>query len=324
MREAAQRSDQLQGSVLVDVELGAEPSHIVAFGSFRETARVWDVQRGKWASCDGAQSSVEGTSYEASVPWSCLGGERSLAWRIAALIDHSQCGLRIGSPCTWSEDLVPDSELATLEIPSLPPPSITQACPEGQVESDGYSDTVGNTHEAAVDCIDWWEITGGVGDGLYAPGRDVTRGQMASFIARMILRSGGSLPDDPGTYFLDVDGGVHALAINQLAEVGVVAGREDGTYRPGSPVNRAQMASFLVRGYEYRASESLEASRQWFNDVAGVHAATINAAAEAGFTAGTDHRTYSPASNVTRGQMSSFIARTLNKLVEDDYANLPE
>jgi hypothetical protein len=88
--------------------------------------------------------------------------------------------------------------------------------------------------------------------------RTVTREQMASFIARSIRESGGSLPTTASHRFRDVDPtSTHAAAINALAAAGVIDGYRDGTYRPTAPVERGHMAKFLVQSYEYRTGKPL-------------------------------------------------------------------
>jgi hypothetical protein len=77
------------------------------------------------------------------------------------------------------------------------------------------------------------------------------------------------------------------------------------------------MATFLVRGYEFRSENELEASGDYFDDDDdNVHEDNINKSAEAGFTNGRDGD-YEPVEPVLRDQMASFLARTLDLLVEE-------
>lgn len=56
---------------------------------------------------------------------------------------------------------------------------------------------------------------------------------MATFIAGYVTATGGVLPDDPPTAFLDTAGDPHEEAIDRLAAVDIVHGR-DG-HRTGDP-----------------------------------------------------------------------------------------
>jgi subtilisin family serine protease len=201
--------------------------------------------------------------------------------------------------------------------PSPPPPAPPEdGCPRERVPDAGFDDIRGNTHEHAINCVVWYGIARGVSSDRYAPELDVTRAQMASFVARLVERSGREL-DGSGDHFDDVsEHNPHRENINKLANAGIVSGTGPRTYQPGAPVRRDQMASFLVRAYEFAAGERLAASRNYFGDTAGnPHRDNINKAAEAGFASGFADGTYRPALAVRRDQMGSFIARTLDRLV---------
>ena len=73
----------------------------------------------------------------------------------------------------------------------------------------------------------------------------MTRGQMAAFLVRALGLTDGL--DDP---FWDDDGSVFEIDIEKLAAAGITRGCNPPTndeYCPDSPVQRDQMASFLVR-----------------------------------------------------------------------------
>jgi hypothetical protein len=94
-------------------------------------------------------------------------------------------------------------------------------------------------------------ITGGCGGGLYCPTSPVTRDQMAIFLLRAKYGASYTPPDVAGnTGFSDVQPTHWAAAwIKQLAAEGITGGCSTGTYCPGSPVTRAQMAVFLVKTF---------------------------------------------------------------------------
>jgi hypothetical protein len=198
--------------------------------------------------------------------------------------------------------------------PAVPlPRTLADACPRPGVPDAGFTDVAqGSTHAAAVDCLAWWRVTQPAGG--YAPQDQVTRGQMASFLVRVVAATGQALP--PGRdAFPDDTGSPHAAAIDALAAAGVVAGFPDGTFRPQEPVNRAQMASFLVRAAERRTGR-LAASADFFTDDDGlVHEPAIDKAAGAGIAGGTAEGRYSPYPTVRRDQMASFVVRLLDLLV---------
>jgi hypothetical protein len=196
---------------------------------------------------------------------------------------------------------------------------IDEACPSQQVTVPQFADVgADHTHADTIACMAWWRIARGGADGSYRPGEPVTRAQMAAFVARMIRTPGGTLPASPADRFPDDNRSPHHFAINRLGAVGVVRGHHDGTYRPDAAITRGQMATFLVGAYEYRTGRTLSASRDYFTDDGhSVHQANIDKAAEAGFTLGVAPGRFAPDDPATRGQMASFLARTLQGVVTD-------
>ncbi|CAN5644188.1 hypothetical protein BH20ACT2_BH20ACT2_24400 [soil metagenome] len=172
-----------------------------------------------------------------------------------------------------------------------------------------FYDVAGNIHATAIRAVFDAKVAAGTAGGAYQPERSVTRGQLASFVSRAL--SFDPTDTSGGERFSDVAGSVHAPAIETVAAAGVVDGYPDGTFRPGEPVTRAQMASFLTRGFALPESDF-----QPFSDAAGsVHAPSIRAVAAAGVAGGFPDGTYRPGEPVTRAQMASFLSRAL-RLVE--------
>lgn len=165
-----------------------------------------------------------------------------------------------------------------------------------------FSDIAGDAHEDAIRILAGERVVTGHADGTYRPREAVTRGQMASFLSRAL-----DLPPVGGVPFSDTADDVHREAIDLMAATGIAQGYADGTYRPGIPVNRGQMAAFLARALAL--PPGVPAS---FTDTAGTaHAEHIDALAAAGLTAGYGDGTFRPADPVSRGQMASFLVRAL-------------
>ena len=111
---------------------------------------------------------------------------------------------------------------------------------------DRFTDDDGTTHEDAINYLADIGVVAGTTATTYSPGANVTRGQMARFIANALDYIGVDLPSNPDDAFDDDDGTTHELQINQLAELQIVTGFNDDTYRPGENVTRAQMATFIT------------------------------------------------------------------------------
>ena len=124
---------------------------------------------------------------------------------------------------------------------------------------------------------------------------------MAAFLNRAV-----NLPASSVDAFTD-DGSPFEADINALAAAGITAGTTSTTFEPKRTISRAEMAAMLVRGFDLPAS-SVDA----FADYDGSpFEADINALAAAGATKGTSATTFEPNRDVTRAEMTSFVARWL-------------
>lgn len=209
--------------------------------------------------------------------------------------------------------------LAAAVVGLFAPPALSQepvgietACPPDRTPPAPFYDVDGSPHEDGIGCIVWYEISEGTGDATYSPRAGVRRDQMASFLVRLASALRVEMPTGDAQ-FDDTDGNVHQEEINRLATAGITEGRGDRTYGPADTVRRDQMATFLVRTYEFLTDQELNASEQHFSDTEGnPHEPNINAAAEAGLTAGLSGDRFGPARDVHRDQMASFLARALS------------
>lgn len=195
--------------------------------------------------------------------------------------------------------------------------AVQEASPELEHPPEGFPDTEGNAHEAAINCLAHWNITQGR-EGRYLPRAAVRRDAMASFIVRMMQRTDYGFPqrgeNDPSA-FPDTDGNVHEDNINRLADAGVVRGRDDGRYEPSAPVSRAAMASFIVRALETVTGAELTGgdADPAFPDTDGsVHEDHIDALAAHGIVQGRADGTYGASEPVRRDAMASFITRSMD------------
>ena len=117
----------------------------------------------------------------------------------------------------------------------------------------------------------------------------------------------GPVPD-PVIVPLDVAGTTHEAAILAVLRAGIATGFQDGTFGPGLPVTRAQMATFLDRALGLEP-----APPAGFVDVpaGAAHADAIARLVAAGITTGFEDGTFRPGAAVTRGQMATFLDRAL-------------
>jgi hypothetical protein len=109
-------------------------------------------------------------------------------------------------------------------------------------DEDFFTDDETSTHELAINRSRQAEITSGCDENRYCPTANVTRGQMASFLARAL-----DLPATAEDFFDDDDGSTHEDAINRMAAAGIASGCAADAFCPSRLVSREQMAAFLKR-----------------------------------------------------------------------------
>jgi hypothetical protein len=179
----------------------------------------------------------------------------------------------------------------------------------GDAPPGSFRDTAGTVHKTDISKLAFAEITKGCNpplNDLYCPDESVTRGQMAAFLVRAL-----GLPGSATDYFGDDNASVFESNINALAASGITKGCDADAYCPNRPVTRGEMAAFLDRALGLPAT-----TPDWFvDDDNSIFESSIDRLAAAGITAGCNPPTntnYCPHSNVTRGQMASFLSRALD------------
>jgi uncharacterized protein YkwD len=162
-----------------------------------------------------------------------------------------------------------------------------------------FRDVTSNTHRANIEGLFARGTTLGCSGDRYCPSASVTRGQMATFLARELGLS-------PRTAdFRDVSSSnPHAGAIGALAARGITTGCDTGRFCPGDTVSRAQMATFLRR-----ALNLTERAPSGLTDISGTHAGSVGALQHAGITQGCSATRYCPVERVSRAQMATFLQR---------------
>ena len=148
-------------------------------------------------------------------------------------------------------------------------------------------------------------ITGGVGNGLFAPDAPCTRAQIVTFLWRA---AGSPAPKNTGTAFGDVKlGSFYEQAVAWAVENGITGGTGEGMFSPDATCTRAQSVTFL-----YRASGSPAVSdKAEFSDVSttAFYADAVAWAAKKGITTGIGGGLFGSDNNCTRAQIVTFLWR---------------
>lgn len=149
-------------------------------------------------------------------------------------------------------------------------------------------------------------ITGGVGNGLFAPDAPCTRAQIVTFL----WRAAGSPEPTSMKGFADVAAdSYYAKAVAWAVENGITTGTGNGKFSPDATCTRAQAVTFLARALNAKAEAKAE-----FSDVPknAYYADAVAWAAANGITTGIGGGLFGPDNDCTRAQIVTFLFRTYN------------
>ena len=182
----------------------------------------------------------------------------------------------------------------------------TSACVGDAAEDMMFSDVSEmHTFRADINCLAYYGVTIGYGDGTFGPENDVTRGQMVLFMERAAAAAGADAEKVVGDFATTGSDPVHrgdmALLIARLlvasttAESAVnVKNNDDGTFT---------VDGVAAKDWDYFADSRRSQNR--------IHDSAASALYELGVAKGTGMGYFSPSDSVNRGQMAAFITRAL-------------
>ncbi|MFC7686944.1 5'-nucleotidase C-terminal domain-containing protein [Ureibacillus sp. GCM10028918] len=185
--------------------------------------------------------------------------------------------------------------------------SVLVVTPQQTQAASPFKDvSTSNTHYESILKLSDLGIINGFTDGTYKPKADVTRGQVAQLLAK-ILKLDTENPKDPGFTDVKKSNGYYG-AIAALKEAKIIDGYEDKTFKTNEKVTRAHLAKMISTALKIypKNNEALPFTDvKLFND-------EIKALYDFGITLGTSKTTFAPNKNVTRGEVASFLYRALD------------
>lgn len=125
------------------------------------------------------------------------------------------------------------------------------------------SDVLNTTYQVPVKYLMDKKVLTGYPDGTFKPGNSITRAEIAVAITKMTNRTGNLDAMAQKNVFSDLSGYDWAKGyINTLVDAGIVKGKTNTSYAPGSNITYAELITILVRTNPSAASE-LENSGSW-------------------------------------------------------------
>ena len=151
----------------------------------------------------------------------------------------------------------------------------------------------------------------GVSANEFAPEQTTTRAMIVSILARL-----ENVTSAESAGFADVAANDwYATAVNWAANVGVVNGYEDNTFRPNQPITREQLAAILMNYAAYKGEDvSNRASLATYTDQPSTWAEeTMSWAVAEGLISGVTADTLQPQGAATRAQVAAILQRFLSE-----------
>jgi len=149
------------------------------------------------------------------------------------------------------------------------------------------------------------QLTTGVAPNEFAPGRAISRAEVATFLWRFANKPNATLPGPFGDV---VAQSFYELAVAWMAGAQITTGTDPGIFSPDDTVTRAQAATFLWR---YAGRPSPTVTDLDFTDVeqGRFYTDAVRWMVQWGITKGTSSTTFSPDEPLTRGQIATFLWR---------------
>ena len=172
-------------------------------------------------------------------------------------------------------------------------------------DDDWFSDVVRYVYEQG--------LMTGTSDTEFSPNLTTTRGMIVSILNRL---EGGPIAESAG--FTDVaDGDWYVDTVTWAASEGIVAGYEDGSFRPNDPITREQLAAMLMNYAAWKGEDvNARADLSSYNDVASVSswaAETVQWAVAEGLISGMPGNLMEPQGSATRAQVAAILERFLSE-----------
>lgn len=177
-----------------------------------------------------------------------------------------------------------------------------------QAQTTKFNDVPsGHWSEGAISYLSDNGIVYGYGNGIYGFGDNVTRGQVASIMARYFkLQDNGSR----NTSFTDIQNHPFEGNINAVIQAGIMQGDGTDKFRPDATLTRYEMSSVLQHAFDLAIKGNMT-----FTDIPSGHWAkeAIQALYTNGVTNGVGQNQYGGQYDVTREQFAKFMYSSIYK-----------
>jgi hypothetical protein len=193
--------------------------------------------------------------------------------------------------------------------PTSPSPGISTAEPTIAEQPAALTDIQQHWARDYIEKLTARGVLQGYADGTFKPDQSISRAEFTLMLARALELP---LDENASGNFQDWDttpawakGGISAAV-----KAGIIKGYDDGTFRAGQLINRAEMAVMIINAMEQKPP----ASNTEFTDNAAIPDWARTAVAQgvqAGLITGKGNNLFQPADQATRAESACMLARLL-------------
>ena len=150
------------------------------------------------------------------------------------------------------------------------------------------------------------------------PTANITRAEVAAIFFRLMTEEFRIANWSTENTFSDVKAGDwFNNAVSTCVKAGIIKGYEDGTFRPGQSITRAEFAAIAARFLGPDADDEgvgdfADTADKWYS-------ADVRKAAKAGWISGMGGSRFEPNANITRAQVMSIVNRMLDRTPDADH-----
>jgi hypothetical protein len=180
-----------------------------------------------------------------------------------------------------------------------------------------FSDVAGHWAKAEIERLASRLIVNGQSAGHFAPSQSVSRAEFAAMLVRSLDIQPGTESAGKGS-FKDVPVSAwYAESTVAAAQLGLVQGYEDDTFRPNAPITREQMAVMAARALELlneTAGKVKSASVVSFKDAESISSwatEAVDLLTASGIMKGQTADSFAPSKNTTRAEAAVILNRLL-------------
>lgn len=186
-----------------------------------------------------------------------------------------------------------------------------EVIPYGEDQPATFNDINGHWAKQSIERAARLGFVNGYTDSTFRPDREVTRAEFTAMVSRaMELKPKGSVALE----FADIDRFPSWAKpfISEARLAGVITGYQDGTFRPNSLINRAEMAVMAMRTLGIELDKGSKPTFADTDSIAAWAQPSIAAAVEAGLINGRGNNKYAPLANATRAEAVVLILRLID------------